>query len=408
MRDVAIVGVGMTRFGKFLDRSMKDLAREAVVAALDSAGMEKKAIEAAVVGNAVAGLITGQECIRGQVVLREMGIGGIPIINTENACASSSTALHLAWLYVASGIYDVALAVGMEKLYHEDKKRSFQAIGAAVDIEAMRQIIEVMAASAPKREGGDDGQGAGEKRSMFMDLYAMAARGHMARYGTTKEQFARVAVKNHYHGSLNPHAQYRERYTLEEILASPLVAEPLTRLMCSPIGDGAAAAILVPADKARQYTSKPVFIRASVVGSGQDHAPGEPGITERVAHRAYEMAGVTPRDLDVVELHDASAPAELMLYEELGLCGPGEGGKLIDTGFTELTGPTPVNTSGGLISKGHPIGATGVGQVCEIFWQLRGECGDRQVPGAKLGLCENGGGMLRGEAAALAVHILST
>jgi acetyl-CoA acetyltransferase len=398
----------MTRFGKFLDRSMKDLAREAVVAALDSAGMEKKAIEAAVVGNAVAGLITGQECIRGQVVLREMGIGGIPIINTENACASSSTALHLAWLYVASGIYDVALAVGMEKLYHEDKKRSFQAIGAAVDIEAMRQIIEVMAASAPKREGGDDGQGAGEKRSMFMDLYAMAARGHMARYGTTKEQFARVAVKNHYHGSLNPHAQYRERYTLEEILASPLVAEPLTRLMCSPIGDGAAAAILVPADKARQYTSKPVFIRASVVGSGQDHAPGEPGITERVAHRAYEMAGVTPRDLDVVELHDASAPAELMLYEELGLCGPGEGGKLIDTGFTELTGPTPVNTSGGLISKGHPIGATGVGQVCEIFWQLRGECGDRQVPGAKLGLCENGGGMLRGEAAALAVHILST
>jgi len=408
MRDVAIVGVGMTRFGKFLDRSMKDLAREAVDAALDSAGIEKRAIEAAVVGNAVAGLITGQECIRGQVVLREMGIGGIPIINTENACASSSTALHLAWLYVASGMYDVALAVGMEKLYHEDKKRSFQAIGAAVDIEAMRQIMDLMAASAPKREGSGGGEGAGEKRSMFMDLYAMAARGHMARYGTTKEQFARVAVKNHYHGSLNPHAQYRERYTLEEILASPLVAEPLTRLMCSPIGDGAAAAIIVPADKARQYTSKPVFIRASVVGSGQDHVPGEPGITERVSHRAYEMAGVTPRDLNVVELHDASAPAELVLYEELGLCAPGEGGKLIDTGFTELTGPTPVNTSGGLISKGHPIGATGVGQVCEVFWQLRGECGDRQVPGAKLGLCENGGGMLRGEAAALAVHILST
>jgi len=407
MRDVAIVGVGMTRFGKFLDRSMKDLSREAVDAALDSAGVEKKVIEAAVVGNAVAGLITGQECIRGQVVLRDMGIGGIPIINTENACASSSTALHLAWLYVASGMYDVALAVGMEKLYHEDKKRSFQAIGAAVDIEAMRQIMDVMAASTPKREGSG-GEGAGEKRSMFMDLYAMAARGHMARYGTTKEQFARVAVKNHYHGSLNPHAQYRERYTLEEILASPLVAEPLTRLMCSPIGDGAAAAIIVPADKARQYTSKPVFIRASVVGSGQDHAPGEPGITERVSHRAYEMAGVTPRDLNVVELHDASAPAELVLYEELGLCAPGEGGKLIDTGFTELTGPTPVNTSGGLISKGHPIGATGVGQVCEVFWQLRGECGDRQVPGAKLGLCENGGGMLRGEAAALAVHILST
>ncbi len=408
MRDVAIVGAGMTRFGKFLDRSMKDLGREAVEAALDSAGMEKTAIEAAVVGNAAAGLITGQECIRGQVVLREMGIGGIPIINTENACASSSTALHLAWLYVASGLYDVALALGVEKLYHEDKRRSFQAIGAAVDVEAMRQLVEMMAASAPKREGSDGGEGAGEKRSMFMDLYAMAARAHMARYGTTKEQFARVAVKNHYHGSLNPHAQYRERYTLEEILASPLVTEPLTRLMCSPIGDGAAAAVLVAADASRRYTRKPVLIRASVVGSGQDHAPGEPGISERLSRRAYEMAGVSPRDLDVAEVHDATAPAELMLYEELGFCAPGEGGKLIETGFTELTGPLPVNTSGGLISKGHPVGATGVSQVCEIFWQLRGECGDRQVAGAKLGLCENGGGMIRGEAAALAVHILST
>jgi acetyl-CoA acyltransferase len=408
MREVAIVGVGMTHFGKFLERGLKDLAREAVEGALDSAGVEKKAIETAVVGNAAAGLITGQECIRGQVVLREMGIGGIPIINTENACASSSTALHLAWLYVASGVHDVALAVGMEKLYHEDKKRSFQAIGAAVDVEAMRQLMEVLAASAPKRESGDGGEGAGQKRSMFMDLYAMAARTHMARHGSTKEQFARVAVKNHLHGSLNPHAQYRERYTLEEILASPLVAEPLTRLMCSPIGDGAAAAVLVAADKARQYTAKPVFIKASVVGSGQDHGPDDPGISERLSRQAYEMAGVSPRDLNVVELHDATAPAELMLYEELGLCAPGEGGKLIDTGFTELTGPIPVNTSGGLISKGHPVGATGVGQVCEMFWQLRGQCGDRQVRGAKLGMCENGGGMIRGEAAALAVHILST
>ncbi|KPK47970.1 MAG: thiolase [Dehalococcoidia bacterium SM23_28_2] len=405
MRNVAVVGAAMTRFGKYIDRGLKDLSREAVDGALQRASVDKAAIEAAVVGNAVAGLIVGQECIRGQVVLREMGIGGIPVINTENACASSSTAFHLAWLYVASGMCDVALALGVEKLYHEDKRRSFQAIGAAVDVEVMQQIMSQMAA-ASKKNGGEGG--AGESRSMFMDLYAMAARDHMRRYGSTKEQFARVAVKNHYHGSLNPHAQYRERYTLEEILASPLVAEPLTRLMCSPIGDGAAAAILCSEEKARQFTSKPVFVRASLVDSGKDHRPDDPGATERIAAKAYEMAGVTAEDLDLVELHDASAPAELILYEELGLCGKGEGGPLIDSGYTELTGKLPVNTSGGLLSKGHPIGATGVAQICELFDQLRGEAGDRQVQGAKLALAENGGGMLRAEVAAISVHILST
>ncbi len=409
MRDVAIIGAGMTKFGKFLDRSMKDLTREAVDAALGSAGIDKSKIEAAVVGNAAAGLVTGQECIRGQVVLREMGIGGIPIINTENACASSSTAFHLAWLYVASGMYDMALAVGVEKLYHEDKRKSFAAIGAAVDVEWMQQMQAAMKASSSGDGGGQAtiGEGAGEKRSMFMDFYAAFARQHMARHGTTKEQFANIAVKNHYHGSLNPHAQYREVYTLEEILGAPLVAEPLTRLMCSPIGDGAAAAILCPADKAKQFTTKPVRILASCIGSGSDHGPGEPGITERVAQQAFEQAGVGPEDLNVVEMHDASAPAELVLYEELGLCALGEGGKLIDSRATYADGRIPVNTSGGLISKGHPIGATGVAQIYEIFSQLRGEAGDRQVANPRVGLTENGGGMVRAEAAALSVHILS-
>lgn len=409
MRDVAIIGAGMTRFGKFLDRSMKDLTREAVDAALGSAGIDKSKIEAAVVGNAAAGLVTGQECIRGQVVLREMGIGGIPIINTENACASSSTAFHLAWLYVASGMYEMALAVGVEKLYHEDKRKSFAAIGAAVDVEWMQQMQAAMKASRSGDGGGQAtiGEGAGEKRSMFMDFYAAFARQHMQRHGTTKEQFGNIAVKNHYHGSLNPHAQYREVYTLEEILESPLVAEPLTRLMCSPIGDGAAAAILCPADKAKQFTTKPVHILASCIGSGSDHAPGEPGITERVAKQAFEQAGVGPEDLNVVEMHDASAPAELVLYEELGLCALGEGGKLIDSRATYADGRIPVNTSGGLISKGHPIGATGVAQIYEIFSQLRGEAGDRQVANPRVGLTENGGGMVRAEAAALSVHILS-
>jgi acetyl-CoA acetyltransferase len=410
MRDVAIIGAGMTRFGKFLDRSMKDLTREAVDDALNCAGIDKSKLEAAVVGNATAGLVTGQECIRGQVVLREMGIGGIPIINTENACASSSTAFHLAWLYVASGMYDIALAVGVEKLYHEDKRKSFAAIGAAVDVEWIQKMQAAMKASRGDGEGGGQGaigEGAGEKRSMFMDFYAAFARNHMARYGTTKEQFGRIAVKNHYHGSLNPHAQYREVYTLEEVLDSPLVAEPLTRLMCSPIGDGAAAAILCPADKAKQFTSKPVYVLASYVGSGSDHGPGQPGITERVAQQAYKQAGLGPEDLNVIEVHDASAPAELVLYEELGLCAPGEGGKLIDSRATYLDGRIPVNTSGGLIAKGHPIGATGVAQIYEIFSQLRGEAGDRQVANARVGLTENGGGMVRAEAAALSVHIFS-
>ncbi len=409
MRDVAVIGAGMTHFGKFLERSLKDLAAEAVKGALDSAGIDKSKLQVAVVGNATAGLITGQEMIRGQVVLREIGIGGIPVINTENACASSSTAFHVAWLYVASGMYDIALALGMEKLYHEDKRRSFQAIGAAVDVEWVQGMMAQM--KAARGDGGGQtpapAEGAGEKRSMFMDFYAAFARQHMAKYGTTKEQFARVAVKNHYHGSLNPHAQYREVYTLEDVLASPTVAEPLTRLMCSPIGDGAAAAILCSADMARQFTTKPVFVRASVLASGADRAPNEPNITERTARRAYEMAGIGPEDLDVCEVHDATAPAELMIYEDLGLCAPGEGGRLIDTKATYLDGPIPVNTSGGLISKGHPIGATGVAQIYEIFTQLRGEASGRQVRDPKVGLTENGGGMVRGDAAALSIHILS-
>ena len=398
----------MTRFGKYLDRGLKDLGREAVEGALQSAGIDKAELQVAVVGNAAAGLVTGQEMVRAEVILREMGLGGIPMINTENACASSSTAFHLAWLYVASGMYDVALALGVEKLYHEDKKRSFAAIGAAVDVEIMQKIIA--AASADRKPDGekkDAAAGAGESRSLFMDLYAALARDHMRRYGTTKEHYARIAEKNHFNGSLNPHAQYRERYTVDEILASPPVAEPLTRLMCSPIGDGAAAAILCSEEKARQLTTKPIWVRASVITTGQDHAPGEPGIGDRAAATAYEMAGLGPDDISLAEVHDATAPAELVLYEEMGFCPLGEGGRLIDSGHTRLGGKLPVNTSGGLISKGHPIGATGSAQIYEIFVQLRGEAGERQVKGAKVGLTENGGGMIRGENAVASVHILS-
>ncbi len=405
MRNVAIVGAGMTRFGKYADRGLKDLSREAVTSALEAAGVDKGGLEVAIVGNAAAGVITGQECIRAQVVLREMGIDEIPMVNTENACASSSTAFQLAWLYVASGMYDVALALGVEKMFSPDKGRTLAAFSAGVDVEQLRGLMEQVKPPSEQKAGAESG--AGTSRSLFMDIYAAGARAHMAKYGTTKEQLARIAVKNHTNGSLNPHAQYRERYTLEEILASPTIAEPLTRLMCAPIGDGAAAAILMSEEKARQYTTKPVWVKASALMSGSDHRAEHGSITARAAQRAFEMAGMTQRDINVIEMHDASAPAELMLYEELGLCGEGEGGRLIDEGVTEIGGRIPVNTSGGLLAKGHPVGATGVSQIYEIWLQLRGEAGDRQVAGARAGLTENGGGMVRGEAAATTVHVLT-
>jgi len=411
MRKVYVLGAGMTRFGKFLDRSMKDLAGEAVRAALDDAGLALSDLQAAFVGNATQGLITGQEMVRGQVVLRELGLGGIPIVNVENACASSSTALNLGWQGVAGGFYDCALVLGMEKLYHEDKKRSFAALGAAVDVELIAALKEMMASEAGGGKG--EAEGAGTKRSMFMDFYAMAARQHMQRYGTTKEQFAKIAAKNSFHGSLNPKAQYQEEKSVADVLASPVVAEPLHRLMCSPIGDGAAAMVLVSEDflaaleRRNHVHPKPVGIRASVLLSGFDRSFDEPDPVARAAKMAYERAGIGPDDIDLAEVHDASAPAELMIYEELGFCPPGEGGRLVDEGVTRLGGSKPVNTSGGLIAKGHPVGATGAAQVCEIVEQLRGVAGKRQVSGAKVGLTENAGGVVRAEPAAVAVHILA-
>jgi acetyl-CoA acetyltransferase len=406
MRDVAIIGAGMTRFGKYPERGLKDLSHEAVEAALKAAGIDKKALNIAVVGNAAAGLTTGQECIRAQVILRAMGIDKIPMVNTENACASSSTAMQVAWLYVASGMYDVALALGVEKMYTPDKGRAMATFSAGVDVEELRQIMEQLKPPSEQKPGAESG--AGKSRSLFMDIYAAGARSHMAKYGTTKEQFAKIAVKNHNNGSLNPHAQYQERYTLQEILDSPPVAEPLTRLMCAPIGDGAAAAVLARGEVARRYTTTPVWIRGTALVSGSDTRTDDGGTAARAAQQALEMSGMSIEDIDVMEVHDASAPAELLLYEELGLCGDGEGGRLIDEGATEVGGRIPVNTSGGLLAKGHPVGATGIAQAFEIWLQLRGLACERQVSEARTGLTENGGGMVRGEAAATTVHVYST
>lgn len=406
--NAVVAGVGMTRFGKHLESGLKAIGAEAVEAALKDAGMTGADIEAAYVGNAAAGLVTGQECIRGQVVLRSAGIGKIPVINVENACASASTALHQAAAMVTAGLYDVVLALGVEKLYHEDKRKSFAAFSGAVDVEAMAEIMARLKEGAKEASPGSSGEGAGENRSMFMDIYAAAARNHMKHYGTTVNQFAGVAAKNSFHGSMNPRAQFREALSVEDVLNSPMIAAPLTRPMCSPIGDGAAAVVVVSERKARSLgLVTPVRISSMVLHSGWDHAPGEEGgAAELCAREAYAEAGVGPKDLSVIELHDASAPAELMAYESLGLCAKGEGGRLIDSGATRLGGPIPVNTSGGLLRKGHPVGATGIAQVVELTEQLRGDSGARQVKGAKVGLAHNGGGNIGSDAAAMCISVL--
>ena len=406
--DAVIAGVGMTRFGKHLDRGLKSIGGEAVEAALKDAGITGADIEAAFVGNAAAGLVTGQECIRGQVVLRSVGIGKIPVINVENACASASTALHQAAAMVTAGLYDTVLALGVEKLYHEDKRKSFAAFSGAVDVEALAEIVARLKDGAKDASPGSSGEGAGENRSMFMDIYAAAARNHMKAYGTTVNQFAAVASKNSFHGSLNPRAQFRDILSVEDVLNSPMIAPPLTRPMCSPIGDGGAAVVVMSSRKAKSLgLTSPVRVSSMVLHSGWDHLPGESGGTaELCAREAYAEAGVGPEDVSVIELHDASAPAELMAYESLGLCGKGEGGRLIDSGATRLGGPIPVNTSGGLLRKGPPVGATGIAQIVELTEQLRGVSGDRQVQGAKVGLAHNGGGSIGSDAAAMCVTVL--
>ncbi|MCP4039230.1 MAG: thiolase family protein [bacterium] len=405
--NAVVAGVGMTPFGKHLDTGLKALGAAPVQQAVEDAGLSLDDLQAAYVGNAAAGLVTGQECIRGQVILRSIGLGKLPVVNVENACASASTAMHQAAAMVTAGLYDVVLALGAEKLYHVDKKKSFAAFSGAVDVEAMQDIMKRLQEGAKQSGAKSGASGAGEKRSMFMDIYAAAARGHMEQYGTTVEQFAGVSAKNSFHGSMNPRAQFREALSVEDVLASPMIAEPLTRPMCSPIGDGAAAVVLVSEAKAREMgISKPVKVISSVLRSGWDHAYGEDGLGEVCSREAYEETGMGPEDVNVIELHDASAPAEVMAYEYLGLCPKGGGGKLIDEGATRLGGRVPVNTSGGLLRKGHPVGATGIAQIVELTEQLQGRSGDRQVEGARIGLAQNGGGNIGPDAAAMVVTIL--
>jgi acetyl-CoA acetyltransferase len=382
MRDVYVAGVGMTRFAKQPGRTLKDLTAEAVTAALKDAGHAVEDVRSCYFGNAVAGSMTGQEMLAGQFLLRPLGLGGIPVFNVENACASASTAFHLAWQAVATGVHDAVLAVGAEKMTHPDKARSFAAIGGSVDVET---------APADLPAG----------RSFLMDMYAGAALRYMERTGATRDDLARVVVKNQRHGKLNPAAQYGGELTVEQVLAAREIVWPFTLPMCSPISDGAAAALVVSRDLCS--SASPVTVLASAARSAP--VDGMASVTSLAAAAAYEQAGLGPADLDCVEVHDAAASAELVIYEQLGLAEPGGGPELIRSGEVRLGGPRPVNTSGGLLARGHPIGATGLAQIVEAVTQLRGTAGGRQVRGARIALTQNAGGWHGSDNVASVVHI---
>ena len=359
MRDVYVAGVAMIRFGRYPDRDVPDLGAEAVLLALKDAGLGIRDVEMM-----AAGCLFQANAMVGQRILQEVGQTGIPVVNVANACATGSTAFREAWMAVASGMHDVALAVGVEQM----GKMGLLGGGGGSGI----------------RTEGVVGSG------LMPAVFGQAGMEHMRKYGTTREQFAKVAVKNHEHSTRNPLSQYRNAVTLDDVLNARMVAYPNTLYMCCPTGDGAAAAVVVSPEKARQLGAK-VKVLASILTSDpwSDRdltLPDVNTLTRNAAAQAWKRAGVGPDDLDLVELHDCFATAELLHYENLGLCKEGEAGRLIDEGETAHGGRVPVNVSGGLLSKGHPLGATGVAGVFEVTSHLRGSAGERQVEGARVGL----------------------
>ncbi len=407
--DVYLVGVGMTKFGRLQENSVKDIAAGAVGAALSDAGIGAEAIEAAYFANATQGALEGQYMIPGQVALREMGIEGVPVVNVENACASASTAFALACKEIRSGDASVVLAAGAEKMLTEDKVKNMAVFDGAIDVNGRNATLDRLFAlsdgfEVPPEAGIENGP-----RSVFMDVYAAIAKHHMKLHGTTQRQMATVAAKNHRHSVHNELSQFRAAFTVDEVLAARGISWPLTLPMCSPISDGGAAAILCSADALERFDkSRAIKVSASVIATGSERDPDDATrhVTRLASQKAYERAGAGPKDMSVAEVHDASAIAEIMQTENLGFCEIGEGGPLAESGATEIGGRIPVNPSGGLESKGHPIGATGLGQIHELAVQLRGEAGERQVDDARFGIAENGGGMHGIEEAVACVTIL--
>ncbi|MGW0949485.1 thiolase family protein [Streptomyces sp. NPDC002623] len=391
MQKIAIAGTGMTPFGLFPDVSSAELAQRAVAAALADAQCTPADIGFVAYANATDAM-AGQHSIRGEVALRHTGLLGRPMVNVENACASGSSAFRLACNEIASGSTDIALVVGAEKMSYPDKVAVLGSIASGTDVKDIDRLRE--------RLGGNP------RGSIFMDIYAASARSMVEEQGVTPEDFAAVAVKSRTAGALNPNAQFRTPTTVDEVLSMRSVAGPLTLPMCSPIGDGAAALVLMSPEAARKRGMDPVFVRASILLTGLDEQDG-PLVAERAARAAYEQAGIGPEEVHVAEVHDATASAEIALYEELGFCAPGDGVKLLRSGDTQINGRIAVNSGGGLLSRGHPIAATGCAQLVELSDQLRGRAGARQREGATVAIAENGGGWLGNDSAVAVVTILS-
>lgn len=382
MRDVAIIGVSQTKFGELWEKSFRDLVVEAGVAAIRDANMVGDDLDAMYIGNMSGGLFVGQEHI-GALIAEHSGLAPIPATRVEAACASGGLALRQAIMAVASGYYDHVMAAGVEKM--TDVVDATPAIAAAADQEWEAQ------------------QGV-----TFPSLYAMMARRHMYEYGTTREQIAGFAVLGHKNGALNPKAQFQREISIDAVLNSTKVAEPLNLLDCSPVSDGAAAVIVVPADEAHKYTDTPVYVRASTQASDTIALHSRKSLTTiqstvLASRKAYEIAGLKPEDIDVAEVHDCFSINGLLAIEDLGFFEKGKGGQAIEDGLIERDSDIAVNTSGGLKARGHPLGATGIAQAAEVTWQLRQEADKRQVSDVENGLTLNIGGT----GGTAAVHILS-
>lgn len=380
MREVAVIGVGQSTFGKFPQKTVIELGREAVVTALKNAGVSPKDIQVAYTSKIYHDMVTGQS------ILKEVGIRGIEMINVENACAGGATAFRGVWKEIADDHYDIGIALGVESM--------------TTSPIAGRLI-------PPTKEDLE-----GQLGLTMPGIFAILARRQMHEYGTTLNDFAMVSVKNHHHGCLNPFAQYRKEFTVEEVLNSRMICDPITLLQCCPNTDGAAAAILCSMKVAKKHTARPIKVIGSTLLSGEYRYLQEDltisQLGSKTAKMAYEMAGVGPEDIDVVELHDAFANDEMLRYEELGLCKPGEGTRLLREKETWVGGRVPVNPSGGLLALGHPLSASGVRNIAEIVWHLRGQAGERQTLNAKVGLAHMLGGSVAGlEAGACGIHILA-
>jgi acetyl-CoA acyltransferase len=377
-----IIGSAGTRCGRFPDATVASLAIEALDGALADADIDIERVEAIFFANALSGLMTGQECVRGQVALRHSRYGGIPVVNVENACASGSTALHLACMAIDSGMYETVAVVGSEKMSHADRSHPIRALAGAADVDLLT----------------DDGS----SHSVFMESYAERARRRIERYGWSAADFAEVVVKNRRHAVHNRAAQFRNTMTVDEVLTSRMITAPLTLPMCSPIGDGAAALVVTGSPNG---AAAPIRVRASALSATGGSAPGS--VVQRASATVREQSGLSAEDVDVIEVHDATASAELEAYEHLGLAEPGEGNRLVAEGTTLLGGALPVNTGGGLLSRGHPVGATGVLQIVELVAQLRGRAGERQVDlHPRLGLAQNAGGFVEGDNAVAVITVL--